>query len=107
MQTDFLVGFFGKQKNLLEGGRYRPLSLISFSVENQLFGKKKQNAQGQFVVDKDGDQIYEYNPFYGHLFNAIYYALIGLVLFLILHKLFPPDNKKPWYLSSKACGISQ
>ena len=22
-QTDFLVGFFGKQKNLLEGGRYR------------------------------------------------------------------------------------
>lgn len=99
LQTDFLVGFFGKQKNLLEGGRYRPLSLVAFSIENEVFGKKKQNDKGQFVVDKDGDQIYEYNPFWGHFFNAVYYALIGLVLFLILYKLFPPDHKKKWYLS--------
>ena len=98
-QTDFLVGFFGKQKNLLEGGRYRPMSLVSFTIENQLFGKKKQNAQGQFIVDKDGDQLYEYNPAVGHVFNAIYYAFIGLVLFLILFKLFPPDKNKAWYLS--------
>lgn len=99
LQTDFLVGFFGKQKNLLEGGRYRPLSLISFSIENELFGKKLQNDKGQFVVDKDGDQIYEYDPFWGHFFNALYYAVICVVLFLILHKLFPPDKSKPWYLS--------
>lgn len=97
--TDFLVGFFGKQKNLLAGGRYRPLSLVSFAIENQLFGKKKMNSRGQFVVDKEGDQIYEYNPFVGHLFNAIFYALIGMMLFLIMHKLFPPDQSKAWYLS--------
>ncbi|MBL4624241.1 MAG: hypothetical protein JKY42_03750, partial [Flavobacteriales bacterium] len=98
-QTDFLVGFFGKQKNLLEGGRYRPMSLVSFTIENQLFGKKQQNAKGQFIVDKNGDQLYTYNPAVGHVFNAIYYAFIGLVLFLILHKLFPPNKNKLWYLS--------
>ena len=98
-QTDFLVGFFGKQKNLLEGGRYRPLSLVSFAIENEVFGKKQQNAKGQYIVDKDGDQLYTYNAAVGHVFNAIYYAFIGLVLFLILYKLFPPEKTRAWYLS--------
>ncbi len=45
MTTDFLVGFFGKQKNLLEGGRYRPLSLVTFAIEWELFGPKVGQAQ--------------------------------------------------------------
>ncbi len=75
------------------------MSLVSFTIENQLFGKKQQNAKGQFIVDTEGYQLYEYNPAVGHIFNAIYYAFIGLVLFLTLYKLFPPDKSKVWYLS--------
>lgn len=99
LQTDFLVGFFGKQKNLLAGGRYRPLSLVSFSIENQLFGTKRQNDKGQFIVDKDGDQLYEYNPFFGHLMNALMYAGTGVLLFLILLRILPHDKNRKWFLS--------
>jgi protein O-mannosyl-transferase len=98
-QTDFLIGFFGKEKNLLAGGRYRPLSLVVYSIENQIFGKKMVNANGEPILDKDGDYNYEYNPFVGHLTNALMYAFSALLLFLVLYRMFPPDKSKPWYFS--------
>ncbi|MFA5783185.1 MAG: hypothetical protein WC868_13035, partial [Bacteroidales bacterium] len=53
LSTDSFVGFFGKQKNLVAGGRYRPLSHITFAIEYALFG---------------------FNPFIGHLINILLYA---------------------------------
>jgi hypothetical protein len=38
--TGFLVGFYGEQRNLLAGGRYRPLSLVTFAVEWEVFGRR-------------------------------------------------------------------
>jgi len=37
LTNDSFVGFFGKQKKLVAGGRYRPLSHITFAVEKELF----------------------------------------------------------------------
>ena len=42
---------------------------------------------------------YEYNPVYGHLTNAVMYALTSVVLFLVLIRLFPPDQKRYWFFS--------
>ena len=35
--TESFQGYFGEQKNLLEGGRYRPLSIATFAVEYEFF----------------------------------------------------------------------
>ena len=78
LSNDAFVGFFGKQKSLVAGGRYRPLSQVMFAVEYQIFGA---------------------NPFPGHLVNILMYAFLCWFLFLILRKLFKTDNKLPWYRS--------
>ncbi|MBN2681594.1 MAG: hypothetical protein JXR58_03745, partial [Bacteroidales bacterium] len=37
LRTDFFHGFFGKNTNNVEGGRYRPLSLVSYAIEYEIF----------------------------------------------------------------------
>jgi protein O-mannosyl-transferase len=64
--NDSFTGFTGK-KNLFRGGRYRPLSLITFSIEYQFFGA---------------------NPFVSHFINVILYGLICMLLFKVLAALF-------------------
>ncbi len=65
---DGFTGFFGKNKQLVAGGRYRPLSLVTFALEYQFFGL---------------------NPFISHLINIILYILTAYLLFLILAHFFP------------------
>lgn len=69
---DSFTGFFGKEKDLVAGGRYRPLSIATFAVEWQLFGK---------------------NPFISHSVNLLLYILSCFVLLSILIQLFPPEKK--------------
>jgi len=67
LTNDSFVGFFGEKKNLLTGGRYRPLSQVVFAIEYQFFGL---------------------NPFVGHLLNILLYALTCSVLLMVLKRLF-------------------
>ena len=69
LKYDTFYGFFkveGKDK-LVAGGRYRPLTLVMFAMEYAFFGA---------------------NPFIGHLGNILLYGLLGIVLYLLLLKLF-------------------
>ncbi|MFH0895620.1 MAG: DUF1736 domain-containing protein [Bacteroidota bacterium] len=75
--NDAMVGFFGEQ-NLLQGGRYRPLSQICFAIEYQIFGL---------------------NPFIGHLINVLLYGLLCVLLFHLLRKLFIKFKSDTWYFS--------
>ena len=63
---DSFFGFTG-QKNLFRGGRYRPLSLITFSIEYTMFGK---------------------NPHASHLINIIIFGFICMLLFKVFTTLF-------------------
>ena len=56
-------GYFGEQKQLLEGDRYRPLSIATFAAEQSLFGGNKAVS---------------------HLINILLYALTGVLLFRVL-----------------------
>jgi len=67
---DAFVGAYGQALEL-SGGRYRPLSLVMFAVEYELFGL---------------------NPFPGHLINLLLYALTGIFLYLLLMRLLPDQN---------------
>ncbi|MBP7496487.1 MAG: tetratricopeptide repeat protein [Bacteroidales bacterium] len=68
MTNDAFVGFFGKSKNLLPGGRYRPLSQVCFALEYQLFNGNK--------------------PFIGHLINVVLYAFLCVFVFSLLKLMF-------------------
>ena len=77
LTTESFTGYFGgEQKDLLVGARYRPLSLISFALEYQLFGE---------------------NPMGYHILNILFYALTGLILFRLLFLLFPSGKNSRWF----------
>jgi len=70
---DSFTGFFGVEKALVAGGRYRPLSLASLAVETEFF---------------------EMNPFISHLVNILMYILTCYLLYLVLASLIPNTGKK-------------
>lgn len=76
---DSFTGYFGVQTKLVEGGRYRPLSLATFAAEIALFGKEK--------------------PFFGHLFNILFYWGSALLLFMALERILPKAENQKWYMS--------
>ncbi len=67
LTTDTFMGYLGAENNLLQGGRYRPLSLISFAIEYQFFGL---------------------NPKVSHHINVLLYGLSGFLSFITLRRLF-------------------
>lgn len=80
-----------EEKKLVAGGRYRPLSLATFAIEVEFFGKNFKDANGQ-VTHKG-------NPTISHFLNIVFYLFNGCVLFIILMRLFPPEKEKKWYFS--------
>jgi protein O-mannosyl-transferase len=64
-------GYFGEQKQLLEGDRYRPFSLATFAAEIGLFGKA--------------------NTFMGHFLNLLLYVLTAILLYRVLLFMFPKE----------------
>ena len=79
LTTESFTGYFGEQKNLLAGARYRPLSIVSFAIEQGIFGSNRQVRHGV---------------------NILLYALLGLLLFRLLSVLFPNTKTDPkWYFT--------
>jgi protein O-mannosyl-transferase len=78
LTNDAFTGFHGENKNLLPGGRYRPLSQMMFAVEYGLFGD---------------------NPLPGHLLNILLYALGCFLLYKALDALFKGRFKGLWRFS--------
>jgi len=94
LTTDSFAGIFGEHGGIVDGGRYRPLSIVTFAIEYQLWRA---------------------NPYATHAINVLMYGFTGVILFMILSKLFSTGNgftnpvlsrfqklgfdKHPWYLS--------
>ncbi|MDD2636092.1 MAG: tetratricopeptide repeat protein [Bacteroidales bacterium] len=91
LSYDTMAGMFGKDSKELEGGRYRPLSLITFALEVEIFGKPTSDvsAKHEFIG----------NPGLSHFFNILFYCISLLILFKVLTKLFRDYKPKFWYLS--------
>jgi len=78
LTTESFTGYFGEQKDLVAGARYRPLSIVTFAIEQSMFGD---------------------NPFIRHLGNVILYALFGLLLFRIFSLLVRSREETPWWFA--------
>lgn len=91
---DTFTGFFGSKRNLVAGGRYRPLSLATFAMELQLFGDPIVDKDGQYILDADGDINYHGEPFISHAVNLLLYAWLCMVIYLMLLQMFNPKREK-------------
>lgn len=78
LSKESFVGYFGERMDLVQGNRYRPLSIITFAIERGVFGK--------------------FNPEYSHLINILIYAFTAFVFMICCRMLFR-DSNRPWYLS--------
>jgi tetratricopeptide (TPR) repeat protein len=76
--SESFEGYFGETKNLVQGNRYRPLSIMSFAVEQGLWGAK---------------------PGRSHLINIILYGLCCLLVFRVLAIILPTPKENKWYFS--------
>lgn len=59
LTTESMVGYFGERKELVQGGRYRPLSLVTFAIEHSLFGDNNYKIEEYWTKefkDKPGFQ---------------------------------------------------
>lgn len=66
-------GHFGDQKELVEGGRYRPFSQVTFAIEKTVTGG---------------------NAAFSHFVNVLLYAFTGIFLYRVLLLLFPQVRKQ-------------
>ena len=66
LSKDTFAGMTESDIMVLAGGRYRPLSLVTFAIEHQLWGN---------------------NPFISHLINVSIYAITGILLYNFLKKI--------------------
>ena len=79
MTTESMTGYFGEQRNLVQGNRYRPLSLITFAVEYDIAGGL--------------------SPGRSHFLNILFYALTGLLLFRVLAMMLRKKKSIAWWLA--------
>ena len=83
LTTDVFTGYLGKDQNVVAGGRYRPLSLVTFAIEYQLFGE---------------------NPSISHLINVLLFTWVCIMLLILLRKLAVSKgsliDKGAWYFSA-------
>ena len=73
---DSFQGYFQEQRELISGGRYRPLSIATFALEYQVAGLA---------------------PGLSHAINLVLYGLTGALLYLLLARLFRPEAKTRWW----------
>lgn len=76
---DQLGGLAGRDASAIyQGGRYRPLSQVLFAIEVQFF---------------------KLNPHYFHWIHVLMYALLCMLVFITLKKIFVNIKAEKWYLS--------
>lgn len=75
---DSFAGFPMVRKDLVSGGRYRPLSIATFALEYQAAGP---------------------SPGLSHLVNLLLYGLTGALLYLLLLRLFQAERRTPWWMA--------
>ena len=103
---DTFSGYFGADKSIVAGGRYRPMSQLTYMIEFQLFGKGIREKIGDlddyYNLHKAENEAFFYEtslPFVCHLMNLLYFILLCLLLYEVLSRIFPQFTGEKWYQS--------
>jgi len=90
LSKESFAGYFGEQKNLVVGARYRPLSLITFAMEFQFTQHES--------FDEEGNPALMPNPKVSHFINILLYGLTALLLFRVMAQWFPmKEDSAPFW----------
>jgi len=89
---DMFEGFFGERgAKLVSGGRYRPLSMVSLTVEyeisRRLKGDKRETITDKNVIMGDSDPYL--SPVLNHGVNILLFGLTCMVLLYLLRQIIP------------------
>lgn len=79
LNSDSFRGYFGEQKDLLMGARYRPFSIAAFAVEYGLVG--------------------DTNAPISHAINVFMYLMLGVLIYYLIFRLNIKWPYTSWYLS--------
>lgn len=103
---DTFSGYFGSGCSIVAGGRYRPMSHLTYLTEFQLFGRGIKEKIGnvedfQTLHDPHNEQYFSDSmlPVVNHLFNVLYYTLLCLLVYKVLAKLFSRYEGKSRFCS--------
>ena len=106
LTTDTFTGYFGNDQTVVVGGRYRPLSQLTFLLEFKLFGKKIKEQIGDVhdfenVHNPDHEAFFtgSFLSFFSHLMNVVYFMLLCLLVYDVLAKLFRKYQGDKWFQS--------
>ena len=100
MTKDAFTGYFGEGEQLVAGGRYRPLSQLTFMAEYQAFGGKIKDEVGLHRAPQN-EELFANSalPYIQHGINVIYFILLCFLIYITLQKIFPQLENEKWYLS--------
>lgn len=103
---DTFTGYFGNEKSVVAGGRYRPMSQLTFMIEFQLFGQKIKQKIGDVhdyynLHNADHEQFFNdsFLPEVSHFMNVLYFILLCLLLYEVLSRIFQKYSGPKWYQS--------
>lgn len=99
---DTFHGFFRDDKKLVEGGRYRPLSLVLFAVEMQLFGKEMKDKNGNTMKSPMSGDVMKGIAAIGHFGNMLLYGFTCILLYIVLLLLFKRNSAADSEIAKKA-----
>ena len=90
---DMFEGFFGERgARLVSGGRYRPLSMASLTVEYEIMRRIRGDKRGE-ITDKNviigGEHDPYLAPMLSHGINILLFALTCILLYNILLQIIP------------------
>jgi len=85
--------------NQLSGGRYRPLSIVTFAIEQQFFGAVEPEKVDSvlergmsYEMKSKAEQQFLHNMHIRHIFNVIWYMACVVVLLYFLRYIVFRDN---------------
>ncbi|MGL4364676.1 MAG: hypothetical protein ACRCSB_05685, partial [Bacteroidales bacterium] len=105
LTTDSFAGFYQKGEIQLSGGRYRPLTIVMFAIETELWGQPELDAEGKQMLDSEGFSTKKYNTKLGHSINIFLYGILAIMLYIWLLELYNPhrDKEKPVFYLMAFC----
>lgn len=100
LTQDAFTGFFGDQHNLVAGGRYRPLSQLTFIAEYEMFGGKLKSKVGLNRAPQN-EALFSRSilPTIQHANNVLLFTLLCLLTLAVLRLIFPPSEERRWWLT--------
>jgi len=81
-----------KEMKIVVGDRYRPLSLVTFALEVEFFGKEN-------ILPNSHNDRFLGNAFISHLINILLFLFTACLLYSILTRLSLTGKDKNWFFS--------